>query len=299
MSALTTFNSLVELTIKMNRRDNGLYHSYNTVKISDSGMEIVYLQEMLEGQVAVLSSDLLTPDEAQAVVEALEKSRMYETRQHSYMLYPNKELPAFQNKNCVKESEVADLKNLIKRTGTLYMEKDVNGIYHFNPDFRNSNVIKDFIAAQKEENRPTDAEQEELLEVYEKTFNHQSFTGRSGTFYAYEGLGSIYWHMVSKLLLAVQENIFKAQKPYSQNYYQAAMKMHISVKSVLCIGDQLFTDIYGGNLAGIYTILVNPINRREEIQIVLKRFLERIVLHFYKKKLKSENKTWPKRKFGG
>ena len=92
--------------------------------------------------------------------------------------------------------------------------------------------------------------------------------------------------------------IFKAQKPYSQNYYQAAMKMHISVKSVLCIGDQLFTDIYGGNLAGIYTILVNPINRREEIQIVLKRFLERIVLHFYKKKLKAENKSWPKRKFG-
>ena len=91
--------------------------------------------------------------------------------------------------------------------------------------------------------------------------------------------------------------IFKAQKPYSRNYYAAAMTMHISVKSVLCIGDQLFTDIYGGNLAGIYTILVNPINRREEIQIVLKRFLERIVLHFYKKKLKTEHKTWPKRKF--
>jgi len=93
--------------------------------------------------------------------------------------------------------------------------------------------------------------------------------------------------------------IFKAQKPYSRNYYAAAMKMHISVKSVLCIGDQLFTDIYGGNLAGIYTILVNPINKREEIQIVLKRLAEKFVLHFYKKKLKYENRSWPGRKFTG
>ena len=93
--------------------------------------------------------------------------------------------------------------------------------------------------------------------------------------------------------------IFKAQKPYSRNYYAAAMNMHISVKSVLCIGDQLFTDIYGGNLAGIYTILVNPIDKHEEIQIVLKRLLERFVLHFYKKKLKKEGKSWPGRKFTG
>jgi hypothetical protein len=41
-------------------------------------------------------------------------------------------------------------------------------------------------------------------------FDHQSFTGRSGTFFGYEGLGSIYWHMVSKLLLATQESYFKA-----------------------------------------------------------------------------------------
>ena len=93
--------------------------------------------------------------------------------------------------------------------------------------------------------------------------------------------------------------IFKAQKPYSRNYYAAAMNMRISVKSVLCIGDQLFTDIYGGNLAGIHTILVNPINKKEEIQIVLKRILEKVVLHFYKRKLKKEHKSWPGRKFTG
>ena len=61
----------------------------------------------------------------------------------------------------------------------------------------------------------------------------------------------------------------------------------------------IFKDIYGGNLAGIYTILVNPINKHEEIQIVLKRLLEKFVLHFYKKKLKAEHKSWPGRKFTG
>ena len=77
--------------------------------------------------------------------------------------------------------------------------------------------------------------------------------------------------------------IFKAQKPYSKNYYVAAMMMRLSVSSVICIGDQLFTDIYGANLIGIHTILVNPINKSEEIQIVLKRYLEKIVLRGYRK----------------
>jgi hypothetical protein len=53
-------------------------------------------------------------------------------------------------------------------------------------------------------------ETEEVLAIYESLFDHQSFTGRSGTFYGYEGLGCIYWHMVSKLLLAVQETYFQA-----------------------------------------------------------------------------------------
>ena len=49
------------------------------------------------------------------------------------------------------------------------------------------------------------AERAFMLDLFETTFDHRAFTGRSGTFFAYEGLGSIYWHMVSKLLLAAQE----------------------------------------------------------------------------------------------
>ena len=51
-----------------------------------------------------------------------------------------------------------------------------------------------------------------MLDIYEKTFCHNEFTGRANTFYKYEGLGSIYWHMVSKLLLAVQEVYLNAEK---------------------------------------------------------------------------------------
>lgn len=90
--------------------------------------------------------------------------------------------------------------------------------------------------------------------------------------------------------------IFKAQKPYHKNYYIAAMLMRLSVGSCLCVGDQLFTDIYGANRSNIHTILVNPIDPHEEIQIVLKRRLEAIVLHFYKKKLAKEGRTWPEKR---
>jgi hypothetical protein len=49
-----------------------------------------------------------------------------------------------------------------------------------------------------------------IKELYENVFNHQAFTGRSGGMFGFEGLGCIYWHMVAKLLLAVQENFFAA-----------------------------------------------------------------------------------------
>lgn len=87
--------------------------------------------------------------------------------------------------------------------------------------------------------------------------------------------------------------IFKAQKPYSKNYYIATMMMRTSTGSTLCVGDQLFTDIYGAKAIGIHTILVNPIDRKEEIQIVLKRILEKPILRNYKKWLRSQGRDYP------
>ena len=84
--------------------------------------------------------------------------------------------------------------------------------------------------------------------------------------------------------------IYKAGKPKTGNYKKAMMQMGTDVSDTIFVGDQIFTDIYGANLAGIRTILVKPIHPKEEIQIVLKRYLEKIVLFFYKRKLKRENK---------
>ena len=64
--------------------------------------------------------------------------------------------------------------------------------------------------------------------------------------------------------------------------------MHTDQTNTIFIGDQIFTDIYGANRAGIRTILVKPIHPKEEIQIVLKRYLEKIVLFFYKRKLRRQ-----------
>lgn len=77
--------------------------------------------------------------------------------------------------------------------------------------------------------------------------------------------------------------IFNAHKPSTKNYMKAMQIMGTDTSNTVFVGDQLFTDVWGAKRAGIRNILVKPIHPKEEIQIVLKRYLERIVLHFYLK----------------
>lgn len=78
--------------------------------------------------------------------------------------------------------------------------------------------------------------------------------------------------------------IHNAHKPMTKSYYKALELLETDAEHTLFVGDQLFTDVYGAKRANMHTILVKPIHPKEEIQIVLKRYLERIVLHFYKKR---------------
>lgn len=75
----------------------------------------------------------------------------------------------------------------------------------------------------------------------------------------------------------------KAGKPKRGGYRLAMERMGTAERSTLFVGDQLFTDVWGAKRSGIYSILVKPIHPKEEIQIVIKRYLERIVLHFYER----------------
>ena len=83
--------------------------------------------------------------------------------------------------------------------------------------------------------------------------------------------------------------IFKAGKPLPGGYEEGIRKMKTTKENTLFIGDQIFTDVLGAKRAGLYTIMVKPIHPKEEIQIVLKRYLERIVLFFYFRSIRKKS----------
>ncbi len=84
--------------------------------------------------------------------------------------------------------------------------------------------------------------------------------------------------------------LFKSGKPALRGYQKAMELMGTSQKNTIFVGDQIFTDVYGANRAGLLSYLVKPVHPKEEIQIVLKRRLEAVVLWFYKRKLRKEEK---------
>ncbi len=206
----------LEHTIDANRRPDNLYHAYNLMTLeSDDTVSISYLSEMLEGQVAALSSKYLSGKEVLTLLDNLKQSKLFRPDQYSYLLYPNKNLPGFLNKNNLPKEAVEQstlLTRLVSDRNMDIIEKDVNGVCHFNSNFKNAN---DLNAALNELSKTKYAalakkDKKRVLQIFEDIFNHKAFTGRSGTFFGYEGLGSIYWHMVSKLQLAVLECCLKA-----------------------------------------------------------------------------------------
>ena len=206
----------LEQSIRSNKRTDNLYHAYNLMTVENAEeVSISYLSEMLEGQVAVLSSGFLSAEESLEVLDALKESALFREDQFSYILYPNKNLPRFLEKNNIQSEAIAKselLKALLDAGTKMIVEKDALGEYHFNGEFRNANdlatALKNLDGTQFEP--LAQKESKYVMDLFEEVFNHKAFTGRSGTFFGYEGLGSIYWHMVSKLSLAVQESCLKA-----------------------------------------------------------------------------------------
>ena len=206
----------LEHSIRANQRNDKLYHAYNLMTVkSDTEVSLSHLSEMLEGQVAILSSGYLTPAQSLEVLDALKKSALFREDQYSYLLYPNKELLRFGQKNNVPTPKVEKSKllmALVKSGDSSILEQGVDGIYHFNGKFNNADKLDQALAQLSTGKYAAlvKAERQMILDLYEEVFDHKSFTGRSGTFYGYEGLGSIYWHMVSKLLLSVAETCVAA-----------------------------------------------------------------------------------------
>ena len=208
---INTTLQFLEHSIDANRREDGMYHAYNLISVdSDAEVSVSYLSEMLEGQVAVLSSGYLKPEQSLEVLDSMKNSALFRKDQYSYMLYPDKQLSGFMTKNNIPAKIVEGsslLLKLIEDGNFSLVEKDFEGNYHFNGTFNNAGSLEEAL-----DQLPTqiygslvEKEKNQILEMFEEVFDHKSFTGRSGTFFGYEGLGSIYWHMVSKLLLAAEE----------------------------------------------------------------------------------------------
>jgi len=206
----------VEQTLKANQRFDGLFHAYNILHLEPGKATVGHLDEMLEGQVSILSSGLLSPQESLDLLRNMRQSHLFCTDQNSYLLYPQRSPTGFLNKNRIREEQVKHLSliaKLIEDHNTSLISRDVNGEFHFNGAFRNAKDVKkalDDLSQQKQYAVLVEQEADAVLALFEQVFNHAAFTGRSSTFFAYEGNGSIYWHMVSKLLLAVQEIYFHA-----------------------------------------------------------------------------------------
>ena len=189
----------IDASIRANKREDGLYEAYNLIRFTETGegIEISHLYQMLEGQVAVLTSGILSGEESADLLDAMRASDLYREDQRSYMLYPNRKRKTFLELNNVPSDSVLLTPEIRQKYLGTILKQDCDGGIHFDAQYRNANNLP-----------------EELKDLYESVFNHHAFTGRSGTFYKYEGLGCIYWHMVSKLLLAVGETI--SQVPSDQ-----------------------------------------------------------------------------------
>lgn len=208
------------LSISHNMRSDGLFHSYNLLTLAPGSASITRLPAMLEGQVAALSSVCVSSSDAVSLLTSLSSSDLFRSDQRSYMLYPIKKVPGFLSKNNVPKEKVEVsrvLETLIADGNTTIIHRDVHGDFHFNGTLTNIREFQEALRAL--DTRYHDmlrSENEYLLDLYESVFHHKQFTGRSGSFFAYEGIGSIYWHMVSKLRYAVQEIYHSARKDDDQ-----------------------------------------------------------------------------------
>lgn len=227
---LSTALAAVDATLAANRRGDHLFHSYNLLHLEGRSAGVHRLDLMLEGQVAALSSGTLDGADAVRLMTALRSSALYREDQNSYLLYPDRQITPFLERNALPAgwgTRVPQTAARVAGGDRQLLGVDEEGQARFHPDLRNARdleVLLDRLAADPAWQPAIAAGRGTLLELWEEVFRHRSFTGRSGTMFAFEGLGSIYWHMVAKLLLAVQECFFRAAEadPQSRETQQLA-----------------------------------------------------------------------------
>ncbi len=207
-AALAAQRRWLAATLAANRRDDGLWHAYNVlVARSDGGLDVRRLPLMLEGQVAVLASGYLAAAGALGTLEALRHSALWRADLGTYLLQPDRPHASFLEKGRIPEELVPELEGALAFPSLL--RRDRTGVVRFSPGLTHVGALDAEITAASGTHADASPALERLrprlLAAYEAAFDHATFTGRSGSFCAYEGLGCVYWHMVSKLRLAIAE----------------------------------------------------------------------------------------------
>ncbi|MCU0692246.1 MAG: hypothetical protein MUF54_12675, partial [Polyangiaceae bacterium] len=203
---------VLDRTLQVNRRADGLYHSYNLLRMEgDNELHVDRLDLMLEGQVAVLGAEVLGPQEAAALLEALSNSELVCPEQGSYLLYPRRQVPGFLEKNRLDPVVVAAsplLRALLEVPDNGVVERGADGVVRFDCGLTAEAILQHKLAllASHPAVGPLVVDGgSQVLALYKQLLGHDRFLGRSMSMFAYEGIGSVYWHMVSKLLLAAWE----------------------------------------------------------------------------------------------
>lgn len=209
----------VDHSLRANCRPDQLFHAYNLLQFGDepAAIELNRLPLMLEGQVAALSSGLLSPTEAVGLLHAMRASDIFRADLHTYILYPDRQLPGFLSRNIIAESmwlSCSIFETMRIRGDHRLADRDEAGQARFNANLIDGESLERVLTELANDDvwaETIGTEGNQVRAVYEQVFNHRAFTGRSGGMFGFEGLGCVYWHMVAKLLLAVQENLISAQ----------------------------------------------------------------------------------------
>jgi hypothetical protein len=204
-------------TIRVGWRSDGLVQSYNILHLPTAETATVSpLAEMLEGQVAALSAAGLSAGRQADLLDALFESALFRDDLGTFLLAPARRPPAFLDKNVIDARAVHDnelLSQLLAAGDRTVVRTDPEGTCRFAPDLTTAPALRarlERLAESESWASLVEVDLDAVLEIYESVFDHRSYIGRSGSMYGYEGIGSVYWHMVTKLLLAVQEALADA-----------------------------------------------------------------------------------------
>jgi len=226
----TAATTWLKATADANVREDGLFHGYDLVAFGEAEIRVRHLPLMLEGQVAALSAGIVRGAEAVALLDALRASPLHREDLDTYLLYPDRDLPGLLDKGVLHEGaeERVPLIRELLESGDRSVVRAGAECVRFAPSLQSAAALSTALDALAGGALSASVERDRaaLLEEYETVFDHAAFTGRSGTFFGYEGLGCTFWHMASKLILSIQETLWCALDQGEPAEVSAALLRH-------------------------------------------------------------------------